>query len=34
MTPLHLDLTDYRSMEVLEGIAKGIADLEFRSAGS
>jgi 5'-nucleotidase len=34
MTPLHLDLTDYRSMEVLEEIAKGIADLEFRSAGS
>ncbi len=34
MTPLHLDLTDYRSMEVLDGIAKGIADLEFRSSGS
>jgi 5'-nucleotidase len=24
MSPLHLDLTDYRSMEVLEGIARGI----------
>ena len=25
MTPLHLDLTDYRSMEMLEGIARGLA---------
>ena len=24
MSPLHLDLTDYRSMQVLEGIARGI----------
>jgi len=27
MTPLHLDLTDYRSMEVLEGIANRMTDL-------
>ncbi len=26
MSPLHLDLTDYRSMEVLEEIARGIED--------
>jgi 5'-nucleotidase len=24
MTPLHLDLTDYRSIEILEGIARGL----------
>ena len=28
MTPLHLDLTDYRSMEVLESIARSFADSE------
>jgi 5'/3'-nucleotidase len=26
MTPLHLDLTDYRSMEVLEGIARAMQE--------
>jgi 5'-nucleotidase len=31
MTPLHLDLTDYRSMEVLESIAKGLSTVAARS---
>jgi 5'/3'-nucleotidase len=33
MTPLHLDLTDYRSMGVLEGIARGIGAFASSPSG-
>lgn len=33
MTPLHLDLTDYRSMEVLEGIARGMGAFSASPSG-
>jgi 5'-nucleotidase len=31
MSPLHLDLTDYRSIEILEDVVKGIEEAEVRS---
>lgn len=33
MTPLHLDLTDYRSMEILEEIAKGMQSRDHSRTG-